>query len=133
MNERIEYLQKKARELTTSPGVYLMKDRTGKVIYVGKAKVLTNRVRSYFRTGAKHDEKVRKMVENVYDFDYIVTDSEFEALVLECSLIKQYNPKYNIFTNKTIYNLKYYLFFTYLQSFSFKSGVKIVTFLLYST
>lgn len=96
MNERIEYLQKKARELTTSPGVYLMKDRTGKVIYVGKAKVLTNRVRSYFRTGAKHDEKVRKMVENVYDFDYIVTDSEFEALVLECSLIKQYNPKYNI-------------------------------------
>ncbi len=96
MNERIEYLQKKARELTTSPGVYLMKDRTGKVIYVGKAKILTNRVRSYFRTGAKHDEKVRQMVEHVYDFDYIVTDSEFEALVLECSLIKQYNPKYNI-------------------------------------
>ncbi|MDF2566570.1 MAG: uvrC [Oscillospiraceae bacterium] len=96
MNDRIEFLQQKARDLTTSPGVYLMKDKSSKIIYVGKAKNLTNRVRSYFRSSAKHDPKVAKMVENVFDFDYIVTDSEFEALVLECSLIKQYNPKYNI-------------------------------------
>ena len=96
MNERIDYLREKASELTKSPGIYLMHDKSKKVIYVGKAKNLTNRVRSYFRKSAKHDEKVRKMVENVFDFDYIVTDSEFEALVLECSLIKQHNPKYNI-------------------------------------
>ena len=96
MNERIEYLREKARKLTDMPGVYLMKDAKGKVIYVGKAKILKNRVSSYFREHARHNDKVRRMVENVYDFDYIITDSEFEALVLECSQIKQYNPKYNI-------------------------------------
>lgn len=96
MNERIDYLHDKALSLTKSPGVYLMKNKQGKIIYVGKAKILTNRVRSYFRKNAVHQEKVQRMVDNVYDFDYIVTDSEFEALVLECSLIKQYSPKYNI-------------------------------------
>lgn len=78
------------------PGVYIMHDKSGKVIYVGKAKKLKNRVTSYFRNVEKHLPKVYKMVEHVYDFDYIVTDSEFEALILECSLIKQYAPKYNI-------------------------------------
>ncbi len=95
-NKRIDYLRKKANSLTLKPGVYLMKDTTGKVIYVGKAKALKNRVTSYFRENTGHTEKVRQMVLHVYDFDYIVTDSEFEALVLECSLIKQYDPKYNI-------------------------------------
>ena len=94
--DRMERLREKARNLTDMPGVYLMKDNTGEVIYVGKAKVLKNRVSSYFRNNSSHDEKVRKMVSNVEDFDFIVTNSEFEALVLECSLIKQYNPKYNI-------------------------------------
>lgn len=94
--ERMERLREKARQLTDKPGVYLMKDNTGEVIYVGKAKRLKNRVSSYFRKNSSHNEKVRKMVSNVQDFDFIVTDSEFEALVLECSLIKQYDPKYNI-------------------------------------
>ena len=74
-----------------------MKSSDGTVIYVGKAKALKRRVTQYFRAQqSTHTEKVRKMVENVNDFDYIITDSEFEALVLECSLIKQYSPKYNI-------------------------------------
>jgi len=89
-------LRKKAMTLPLAPGVYLMKDQRGEVIYVGKAKALKNRVSQYFGSQANHGEKVRKMVEHVRSFDYIVTDSEFEALVLECSLIKQHMPKYNI-------------------------------------
>ena len=95
-NPRLEYLREKVRRLPKEPGVYLMRDKSGKIIYIGKAKALRNRVSSYFRSVEKHLEKVYKMVENVYDFETIVTDSEFEALVLECSLIKQYTPKYNI-------------------------------------
>lgn len=82
--------------LPKTPGVYLMKDKKNEIIYVGKAKALKNRVSSYFGSQNNHTTKVRKMVENVNDFDYILTDSEFEALVLECSLIKQHSPKYNI-------------------------------------
>ena len=95
-NPRLPYIKEKVHKLTFDPGVYLMKDKTGQIIYVGKAKSLKKRVSSYFRENSNHDDKVRKMVSNVYDFDYIVTDSEFEALVLECSLIKQHTPKYNI-------------------------------------
>lgn len=94
--DTIEKLRKKATNLTTKPGVYLMKDRSGKIIYVGKAKSLKNRVSSYFRNLKSHTKKVEKMVSLVTDFDFIVTDTEYEALVLECSLIKQYSPKYNI-------------------------------------
>lgn len=79
-----------------TPGVYIMKNKQGKIIYIGKAKKLKNRVSQYFGSQNKHAVKVRKMVENVNDFDYILTDSEFEALVLEASLIKQNQPKYNI-------------------------------------
>ena len=86
----------KANDLPLAPGVYLMMDKTGCVIYVGKAKKLKNRVSQYFGSQNRHPIKVRKMVENVDRFDYIVTGSEFEALVLECSLIKQHSPKYNI-------------------------------------
>ena len=97
MNENLQRLSEKARNLTHSPGVYLMKDKKGEVIYVGKAKALKNRVTQYFQpNNPSHTEKVRRMVDQVFDFDYIVVDSEFEALVLECSLIKQYSPKYNI-------------------------------------
>ncbi|MDD2955210.1 MAG: excinuclease ABC subunit UvrC [Oscillospiraceae bacterium] len=95
-NPRLEYLRDKVKLLPKEPGVYLMRDKSEKIIYVGKAKALRNRVSSYFRSVEKHTEKVYRMVENVYDFNTIVTDSEFEALVLECSLIKQYAPKYNI-------------------------------------
>ncbi len=96
MHDKLEKLKDKALRLTDKPGVYLMKNKKNEVIYVGKAKVLRNRVVSYFRKFDSHDEKVKSMILNVYDFDFIVTDSEFEALVLECSLIKQHSPKYNI-------------------------------------
>lgn len=92
----IAVLRKKANELPMQPGVYLMRDRDGVIIYIGKAKRLKNRVTSYFRALDSHTPKVLAMVENVEDFGYILTDSEFEALVLESSLIKQHQPKYNI-------------------------------------
>ncbi len=92
----MERLKQKALSLPYSPGVYLMKDKTGQVIYVGKAKKLKNRVTQYFQDTASHSPKTRKMVSLVDDFDVIVADSEFEALVLECSLIKRHSPKYNI-------------------------------------
>ncbi|MBE6848803.1 MAG: excinuclease ABC subunit UvrC [Ruminococcus sp.] len=96
MNERLPYLREKTAQLTTSPGVYLMKDEKGGIIYIGKAKNLKNRVSSYFRVSADHTPKVAKMVSHVWDYDFIVTDSEYEALLLECSLIKQHKPHYNI-------------------------------------
>lgn len=94
--QKVAELRKKANTLPLEPGVYLMRDRRGEIIYVGKAKKLKNRVTSYFRGVERHLPKVYRMVEQVQDFDYIVTDSEFEALVLECSLIKLHSPKYNI-------------------------------------
>ena len=96
MNERLDYLREKTAKLTTSPGVYQMKNKAGHIIYIGKAKNLRNRVTSYFCKSPDQTPKVAKMVEQVYDYDFIVTDSEYEALVLECSMIKQYSPKYNI-------------------------------------
>lgn len=95
-DERLSRLLSKARRLPLSPGVYIMKNDAGKIIYIGKAKKLQNRVSQYFGAGTRHAEKVRQMVANVEDFDYILCDSEFEALMLECSLIKQNQPKYNI-------------------------------------
>ncbi len=94
--DKVERLRQKAATLPMEPGVYIMKDKEGKIIYIGKAKLLRNRVSSYFRAVDKHLLKVYRMVQNAEDFEYIVTDSEFEALVLECSMIKQHAPKYNI-------------------------------------
>ncbi|WP_186431431.1 excinuclease ABC subunit UvrC [Clostridium sp. BSD9I1] len=82
--------------LPDKPGVYIMKNALGEVIYVGKAKVLKNRVRQYFQSSRNHSEKVRAMVKNIAEFEYIVTDSEMEALILECNLIKKHRPRYNI-------------------------------------
>lgn len=96
MADRIKSLREKAMRLPLQPGVYIMKDKSDHVIYVGKAKALKNRVSQYFGSEKNHDEKVRQMVAHVHHFEFIVTDSEFEALILECSLIKQYHPKYNI-------------------------------------
>ncbi len=96
MNPRLPYLQRKTAALTTSPGVYIMKNAQEKIIYIGKAKNLRNRVTSYFRDHPDHNVKTAQMVSQVYDYDFIVTDSEYEALVLECSLIKQHKPRYNI-------------------------------------
>lgn len=96
LNTDIKLLRQKAMSLPESPGVYLMKNQTSKIIYVGKAKKLKNRVSQYFGSQNRHSPKVLRMVQNVKDFDYIICDSEFEALVLECSLIKEYTPKYNV-------------------------------------
>ncbi|MGN0531590.1 MAG: excinuclease ABC subunit UvrC [Eubacterium sp.] len=89
-------LRKKAMALPLTPGVYKMLDKDKHIIYIGKAKALKNRVSSYFGSHSNHSIKVIRMVEHVDDFDYILCDTEFEALVLECSLIKQHMPKYNI-------------------------------------
>lgn len=97
----IKELRKKAMALPLLPGVYIMRDSSHNIIYIGKAKALKNRVSQYFGSQNNHQEKVRRMVSNVYDFDYIITDSEFEALILECSLIKQNTPKYNILLRMT--------------------------------
>ncbi len=89
-------LKEKLAALPDKPGVYIMKNSDGKIIYVGKAKILKNRVRQYFHASAAHTPKVRAMVSAVADFEYIITSSEREAFVLECNLIKEYKPHYNI-------------------------------------
>ena len=96
MNPKLTELRKKAMALPLLPGVYIMHDKSNAIIYIGKAKALKNRVSQYFGSQNNHAEKVRRMVDNVDWFEYIITDSEFEALILECSLIKQHTPKYNI-------------------------------------
>ncbi|MBA3766103.1 MAG: GIY-YIG nuclease family protein, partial [Acidobacteria bacterium] len=89
-------LEEKLQTLPTAPGVYLHKDDAGKIIYIGKAKNLRNRVRSYFQSGRGHDRKTRELVRRIHDLEFIVTDNEVEALVLESNLIKQHKPRYNI-------------------------------------
>ena len=96
MFERLEYLREKSNKLPMRPGVYQMKDKTGHIIYIGKAKLLKNRVTSYFHAVEAHNAKTYKLVSVIYDFDFIVTDTELDALVLEASLIKLHSPKYNI-------------------------------------
>ena len=93
--DRLERLLDKANSLPLQPGVYIMRDRAGKVIYVGKSRKLKNRVSQYFHQGEKNP-KTAKMVSLVHDFDYMLCDTEMEALTLENTLIKQYTPKYNI-------------------------------------
>lgn len=91
-----EKVAEKLALLPARPGVYIMKNEHGKIIYVGKAIVLKNRVRSYFRNDKNHSAKVKALVSHIDDFEYIITGSEIEALILECNLIKKYRPKYNI-------------------------------------
>lgn len=89
-------IQEYLKQLPAEPGVYLMKDKFDNIIYVGKAKILKNRVRQYFQSSKNHSSKVKSMVKNIDKFEYIITDSELEALILECNLIKKYKPKYNV-------------------------------------
>ena len=84
------------KRLPDKPGVYLMRNKNNEIIYVGKAKILKNRVTQYFRKNSSHTPKVMAMVSQIASFEYIITDSEREALALECNLIKKYKPKYNI-------------------------------------
>ncbi len=89
-------IQEHLTNLPAEPGVYLMKDKFDNIIYVGKAISLKNRVRQYFQSSKNHSSKVKSMVTNIDKFEYIITDSELEALILECNLIKRYRPKYNV-------------------------------------
>ena len=91
-NDKIE---EKLSTLPENPGVQLMKNSNGKIIYVGKAVILKNRVRQYFRKNEK-TARIEKMVSLIHDFEYIITDTEDEALILECNLIKKYKPKFNV-------------------------------------
>ena len=88
-------LEEELKKLPDKPGVYIMHDKHDTIIYVGKAKILKNRVRQYFQSNKNHSAKVVQMVSHIAYFEYIVTDSELEALVLECNLIKEHRPKYN--------------------------------------
>ncbi len=89
-------IQAELKKLPDAPGVYLMKDKQEEIIYIGKAKVLKNRVRQYFQNSKNQLPKVKAMVSHVAEFEYIVTNSEVEALILECNLIKKYRPRYNV-------------------------------------
>ena len=91
-----DIVAEKLKLLPDSPGVYIMKDASGRIIYVGKAVVLKNRVRQYFQHNKNHSPKVRAMVSHIADFEIIMTHSEVEALILECNLIKKHRPHYNI-------------------------------------
>src|SRR5262245_33830381 len=89
-------LQQRLAQVPDRPGCYIFRDDTGQVLYVGKAEVLRNRVRSYFQEGAQHTPRIRLMVSRVADIEVVVTDSPVEALLLECNLIKRYRPHYNV-------------------------------------
>ena len=89
-------INEELKKLPDKPGVYIMKDENKNIIYIGKAIILKNRVRQYFKSSTEHSSKVMAMVSNIKEFEYIVTDSELEALILECTLIKKHKPKYNI-------------------------------------
>ena len=88
-------IEEELKKLPGKPGVYIMHDDHDNIIYVGKAISLKNRVRQYFQSSRNHTEKIKQMVSHVSYFEYIITDSELEALVLECNLIKEHRPKYN--------------------------------------
>lgn len=91
----MNHLFDKVKSLPSTPGVYLMKDSRGDVIYVGKSKNLKSRVQSYFYHSKAHSRKVEKLVKTLKDFDFIQTDTEFEAFMLECQLIKEMKPYFN--------------------------------------
>ena len=96
MKEEIEFdIQEELKKLPAKPGVYLMHNKMGEIIYIGKAVKLKNRVRQYFQSNKNKTSKIKEMISNIAWFEYIITDSEVEALVLECNLIKEHRPRYN--------------------------------------
>jgi len=99
------YIQEELKKLPDKPGVYIMKDESGTIIYVGKAVILKNRVRQYFQSSATHTPKVSAMVAKICEFEYIVTDTELEALILECNLIKKHKIHLHIIIH--LNHLKY--------------------------
>ena len=89
-------IREELKRLPERPGVYIMRDNRGEIIYIGKAAVLKNRVRQYFQSSGNMNPRIRMMVSRVHKFEYIVTDSELEALILECNLIKKHRPRFNV-------------------------------------
>ena len=126
MSDKQELLTEKLSLLPAQPGVYLMKNAQGEIIYVGKAAVLRNRVRSYFRASGKVSPKVEALVARIVDFEYIVTANAIEALILECNLIKKHRPKYNVMLkdDKSYPYLKVTLTEDYPRIFSVRRLVK---------
>ena len=94
--ERSPHLRERLDSLPTKPGVYLMKDGEGRIIYVGKASNLRSRVRSYFYASAEHTPRTQRLADDIHDLEFIITDSEVEALILENTLIKRHQPRYNV-------------------------------------
>ena len=94
-NVEVFNIEEELKKLPDKPGVYIMHGEDDEIIYVGKAVVLKNRVRQYFQNSRNHTNKIKKMVSHIRRFEYIITDSELEALVLECNLIKEHRPRYN--------------------------------------
>lgn len=94
-------LEEELKKLPAKPGVYIMHDKWDNIIYIGKAKILKNRVRQYFQSSRNKSAKIVQMVSHIQYFEYIITDSELEALVLECNLIKEHRPKYNTMLRMT--------------------------------
>jgi len=92
----ISVIREKLRQVPPLPGVYLLRDETGKILYVGKAKALRNRLRSHFKPGSGEDFRHHRMMSRVRDFEWIVTDSEVEALILEANFVKEHRPRYNV-------------------------------------
>ena len=108
-------IKQQLSSLPGKPGVYLMFNSGNKVIYVGKAMSLKNRVRQYFHASSNRTAKVNAMISNIFRFEYIVTDTEIEALILECNLIKRHNPKYNILLPSSFQSLRDMRFGAYLD------------------
>ena len=89
-------IENKLKNIPKNPGVYIFSDKSKKILYVGKAKVLRNRIKSYFQKSSKPDPRIQTMVNKIADFEFIITDSDIEALILEANLIKKHKPRYNI-------------------------------------
>ena len=104
-------IEEELKKLPASPGVYLMHDKHDEIIYVGKAISLKNRVRQYFQSSRNKTAKIEKMVSRIARFEYIITDSELEALVLECNLIKEHRPRYNTMLKDFLLLKNTYLFY----------------------
>ena len=100
-------IHEELKKLPKRPGVYLMKNEDGTIIYVGKAVNLANRVRQYFQSSAGYSPKLRGLTSHISEFEYVVTDNEVEALILECNLIKKHNPKYtSVYSDDSHKNIK---------------------------
>ena len=119
-------IQEELKKMPAKPGVYLMHDKSDAIIYVGKAISLKNRVRQYFQAGRRVSPKIERMISQIHHFEYIITDSEVEALVFENNLIKEYEPKYNTMLkdDKTYPYIKATVYGRFSETYIFKTAKK---------